>query len=98
MVEDNAFVREVGRSIRGVVNEASLITTDKGAYKRITVVAPKAVDEETGTIINTLRSVYFREVYMSGKPISELELVALREYRVEIHCLADNTAEIRIID
>jgi hypothetical protein len=91
-------MEEAGRFIRGVVDEASVITTDKGAYKRITVVAPRAVDEETGTIIKTLRSLYFREVYMSGQPVSELELLALRGYRVEIHCLADNTAEIRIID
>lgn len=84
--------------MRGVVNEVSVITTDKGAYKRITVVAPRAVDEETGTIIKTLRSRYFREVFVSGKPVSELELAALRGYRVEIHCLADNTAEVRVID
>lgn len=86
------------RFLRGVVDEAAVITTGKGAYKRITVVAPKAVDEETGTIIKTLRSLYFREVYMSGEPVSEVELLALRGYRIEIHLLADNTAEVRIVD
>ena len=88
---------EDSRFIRGVVDEASEISTDEGTYKRITVVAPKAVDEETGTIIKTLRSLYFREVYISGKPVSEVELLALRGYRVEINCLADSTAEVRII-
>jgi hypothetical protein len=90
MEEDNRF-------LRGVVDEATVITTDKGAYKRITVVAPRAVDEETGAIIKTLGSLYFREVYMDGKPVSEVELLALRGYRIEIHLLADNTAEVRII-
>ena len=91
-------MEEAGSFVRGVVNEASVITTDKGAYKRITVLAPRSVDEETGTVIKTLRSRCFREVFVSGKPVSELELLALRGYRVEIRCLADNTAEIRNID
>lgn len=84
--------------IRGVVDEASVITADEGAYKRITVISPRAVDEETGTIIKTLRSMYFREVYMNGEAVSELELLALQGYHIEIHLLADSTAEIRIID
>lgn len=69
---------------------------DKGSYKRITIREPKAVDEETGIIIQTLRSMYFREVYTTGKPVSEIELLAMRGYRLEIHFLADNTCEIRI--
>jgi hypothetical protein len=91
-------MEEGNRFIRGVVDEAAVITTDKGTYKRITVIAPRAVDEETGMIIKTLRSMYFQEVYISGESVSEVELLALRGYRIEIHFLADNTAEIRIVD
>jgi hypothetical protein len=91
-------MEEGNRFIRGVVDEASVITTDKGTYKRITVIAPRAVDEETGMIIKTLRSMYFQEVYISSEPISEDELLALRGYRIEIHFLAGNTAEIRVVD
>jgi len=91
-------MEEGNRFIRGVVDEATVITTDKGTYKRITVIAPRAVDEETGVIIKTLRSMYFREVYLSGEPVSEVELLALRGYRIEIHFLAGNTAEVRVVD
>lgn len=91
-------MEEGNRFIRGVVDEATVITTDEGTYKRITVIAPRAVDEETGMIIKTLRSMYFREVYLSGEPVSEAELLALRGYRIEIHFLAGNTAEIRVVD
>ncbi len=91
-------MEEGNRFIRGVVDEATVITTDEGTYKRITVIAPRAVDEETGMIIKTLRSMYFREVYLSGEPVSEVELLALRGYRIEIHFLAGNTAEIRVVD
>lgn len=91
-------MEEGNRFIRGVVDEAAIITTDKGTYKRITVIAPRAVDEETGMIIKTLRSMYFQEVYIHGEPVSEVELLALRGYRIEIHFLAGNTAEIRIVD
>jgi hypothetical protein len=91
-------MEEGNRFIRGVVDEASVITTDKGTYKRITVIAPRAVDEETGMIIKTLRSMYCQEVYISSEPISEDELLALRGYRIEIHFLAGNTAEIRVVD
>jgi hypothetical protein len=91
-------MEEGNRFIRGVVDEAAIITTDKGTYKRITVIAPRAVDEETGMIIKTLRSMYFQEVYISGEPVSQVELLALRGYRIEIHFLAGNTAEIRIVD
>lgn len=86
-----------GRVIRGVLEEAALITTDKGSYQRLTIREPRAVDEETGLIIKTLRTLYFREVYRNGSPLSELELLALRGSRLEIRFLADNTAEIRII-
>ena len=91
-------MEEGNRFIRGVVDEATVITTDEGTYKRITVIAPRAVDEETGVIIKTLRSMYFREVYLSGEPVSEVELLALRGYRIEIHFLAGNTAEVRVVD
>jgi len=91
-------MEEGNRFIRGVVDEAAIITTDKGTYMRITVIAPRAVDEETGMIIKTLRSMYFREVYLSGEPVSEVELLALRGYRIEIHFLAGNTAEVRVVD
>ena len=91
-------MEEGNRFIRGVVDEATVITTDEGTYKRITVIAPRAVDEETGMIIKTLRSMYFREVYLSGEPVSEVELLALRGYRIEIHFLAGNTAEVRVVD
>lgn len=84
------------RLIRGTLEEAAIVTTDKGCYKRITIREPKAVDDETGIIIQTLRSMYFREVYINGKPVSEGELLAMRAYRLEIHFLADNTCEIRI--
>lgn len=84
------------RLIRGVLEEAAVVTTDKGSYKRITIREPKAVDDETGIIIQTLRSMYFREVYINGKPVSEGELLAMRGCRLEIHFLADNTCEIRI--
>jgi hypothetical protein len=78
------------RLIRGVLEEAAIVTTDKGSYKRITIREPKAVDDETG------RSMYFREVYINGKPASESELLAMRGCRLEIHFLADDTCEIRI--
>ena len=91
-------MEEGNRFIRGVVDEATVITTDEGTYNRITVIAPRAVDEETGVIIKTLRSMYFREVYLSGEPVSEVELLALRGYRIEIHFLAGNTAEVRVVD
>jgi hypothetical protein len=84
------------RLIRGVLEEAVTVTTDKGAYKRITIREPKAVDDETGIIIQTLRSMYFREVYINGKLASESELLAMRAQRLEIHFLADNTCEIRV--
>ena len=84
------------RLIRGVLEEAVIVTTDKGSYKRITIREPKAVDDETGIIIQTLRSMYFREVYINGKPASESELLAMRAHRLEIHFLADNTCEIRV--
>jgi hypothetical protein len=84
------------RLIRGVLEEAAIVTTDKGSYKRITIREPKAVDDETGIIIQTLRSMYFREVYINGQPASEGELLAMRGYRLEIHFLADNTCEIRV--
>jgi len=91
------FLRQDGnRLIRGVLEEAAVVTTDKGSYKRITIREPKAVDDETGIIIQTLRSMYFREVYISGKPVSEGELLAMRGCRLEIHFLADNTCEISI--
>ena len=85
-----------GRFIRGVLEEVAIVTTDKGCYKRITIREPKAVDEETGIIIQTLRSMYFREVYLNGKPVSEVELSGMRGYRLEVHFLADNTCQIRI--
>ena len=85
------------RLIRGVLEEAAIVTTDKGSYKRITIREPKAVDDETGIVIQTLRSMYFREVYINGKPVSEDELLAMRAYRLEIRFLADNTCELRVI-
>ncbi len=91
-------MEEGNQFIRGVVDEANVITTDKGTNKRITVIAPRAVDEETGMIMKTLRSIYFQEVCISGEPLSEVELLALRGYLIEIHFLAGNTAEIRIVD
>ncbi len=91
-------MEEGNQFIRGVVDEATVITTDKGTNKRITVIAPRAVDEETGMIMKTLLSMYFQEVCISGEPVSEVELLALRGYLIEIHFLAGNTAEIRIVD
>jgi hypothetical protein len=66
---DKDLMAEVSRFIRGVVDEASEINTDEGTYKRITVVAPRAVDEETGTIIKTLR-----RACIFGKCISAVSL------------------------
>ena len=85
------------RFIRGVLDEAATVTADRGSYKRITIREPRAVDEETGMIIKTLRSTFFREVYLNAKPVSETELLSLRGNRIEIHLLADNTAEIRLV-
>lgn len=50
-------MEEGNRFIRGVVDEATVITTDKGTYNRITVIAPRAVDEETG-MINAAEHVF----------------------------------------
>lgn len=86
------------RFIRGVLDEAALVTTDKGSYKRITIREPRAVDDETGMIIKTLRSMYFREVYMESEPVSEIGLLSLRGNRIEIHFLADDTCEIRLVN
>jgi len=89
---------EGDRFIRGVLDEAAVIATDRGSYKRITIREPRAVDEETGTIIKTLRSMYFCEVYISGEPVSEVTLLSMRGHRIEVHFLTDDTAEIRIRD
>ena len=84
--------------IRGVLDEAAIVAGDQGSFKRITIREPRAVDEETGTIIKTLRSMYFREVYIGGEPVSEVELLAMRGHRIEVHFLPDDTAEIRLRD
>jgi len=83
--------------VRGVLDEAAMITTAKGSYKRLTIREPRAVDEETGMIIKTLRSMLFSEVYLNGEPLSETELLSLRGNRIEIHCLPENIAEIRLV-
>jgi hypothetical protein len=83
------------RLVRGVLDEAAIVATERGSFKRLTVREPRAVDEETGTIIKTLRSLYFREVYLAGEPASEVELLSMRGSRIEIHFLPDDTAEIR---
>lgn len=46
------------------------------------MIAPRAVDEETGMIMKTLLSMYFQEVCISGEPVSEVELLALRGYLI----------------
>ncbi len=84
------------RLIRGVLEEVAVVTTDKGCYKRLTIRQPRAVDEETGIIIQTLRSMYFSQVYLDGKPVSEVELSGMRGSRLEVHFLADNACQIRI--
>jgi hypothetical protein len=86
------------RFVRGVLDEAAIVASDRGSFKRITVREPRAVDEETGTIIKTLRSMYFREVYIAGEPASEVELLAMRGHRIEVHFLSDDTAEVRYRD
>jgi hypothetical protein len=83
------------RLLRGVLDEAAIVATERGSFKRLTIREPRAVDEETGTIIQTLRSMYFREVYLGGEPISEVELLSMRGTRIEIRFLADDTADIR---
>ena len=89
---------EGDRFIRGILDEAAVVATDQGPFKRITIREPRAVDEETGTIIKTLRSMYFREVYIGGEPVSEVTLLAMRGHRIEVYFLTDDTAEIRIRD
>jgi len=86
------------RFIRGVLDEAATVASERGSFKRITIREPRAVDEETGTIIKTLRSMYFREVYIAGEPASEVELLAMRGHRIEVHFLSDDTAEVRYRD
>jgi hypothetical protein len=86
------------RFIRGVLDEAAIVADDRGPFKRITIRESRAVDEETGTIIKTLRSMYFREVYIGGEPASEVELLAMRGNRIEVHFLTDDTAEVRLRD
>jgi hypothetical protein len=86
------------RFVRGVLDEASVVTTERGSFKRLTIREPRAVDEETGTIIKTLRSMHFREVYLAGEPASEAALVAMRGQRIEVHFLPGDTAEVRLRD
>ena len=89
--------QEAERRVRGVLVEGAAILSGAGACKRITIRDPKAVDEETGTIIKILRSMYFDEIYSRGEPVSEVELLAMRGSRIEIHFLPGNAAEIRIM-
>jgi len=89
--------QEGERFVRGVLDGAAMVTTAKGSYKRLTIREPRAVDEETGMIIKTLRSMFFSEVYLNAEPLSETELLSLRGNRIEIHFLADDTAEIRLV-
>ena len=78
--------------------EAAVIDTENGPRKRVTIRDPQAVDEETGTIIKTLRSLYFNEIYRGGEVISEAELLAMRDSRIEVHFLPGDAAEILVID
>jgi len=86
------------RRARGVLVEAAVIDTENGPRKRVTIRSPRAVDEETGTIIKTLRSLYFDEIYRGGEVVSEPELLAMWDSRVEVHFLPGNAAEIRVMD
>jgi hypothetical protein len=91
------MVQEGERLIRGVFEEAAVITTAEGSYRRLTIREPRAVDEETGMIIKTLRSLLFSQVYRNGEPLSESALLSLRGNRIEIHFLPENIAEIRLV-
>ena len=86
-----------GRVIRGVLDEASFIASERGVFKRLTIREPQSVDKETGYVIEMLRSCYFHEVYLAGEAVSEAQLRGLRGSRLEIRFLADNASEIRVV-
>lgn len=86
-----------GRVIRGILEEVSLISTERGTSWRLTTRDPQAVDRETEYVIEMLRSCYFNEVYLNSAVVSETELQAMRISRLEIRFLADNACEIRVV-
>jgi hypothetical protein len=86
-----------GRVIRGVLEEVSFISTERGTFRRLTIRDPQAVDRETGYVIQVLRSCYFSQVCHNGAVVSETELQAMRGSRLEIRFLADNACEIRVV-
>jgi hypothetical protein len=91
------MAQEGERRVRGVLEEAAVINAAAESYWRLTIRDPRAVDEETGMIIKTLRSLIFSEVYRNGEPLSTAELLSLRGNRIEIHFLPENKAEIRLV-
>lgn len=86
-----------GRVIRGVLEEVSFISTERGTFRRLTIRDPQAVDKETGYVIEMLRSCYFNEVYLNGAPLSEAQSQTMRGSRLEIRFLAENASEIRVV-
>ncbi len=86
-----------GRAVRGVLDEASFISTERGTFKRLTIRESQSLDRDTGYVIEMLRSCHFHEVYFNGEAVSEAGLRELRGSRLEIRFLAANASEIRVV-
>jgi len=83
-----------GSFIAGILDEASIVITDEGTYMKVTVVLEEGIADDIGE----RRTICSRKVFMNGRPLSEVQLLAMRGYRVEIRYLPGNTHEIEILD